>query len=256
MDKLERFIAENKDKLDVHQPKKLDFDQFDELLNDDLEMFIRSNRPLMDTEEPPQKIWDAVKEEIEEHELEESVRNQKDEFDVFQPPENMWKKLENEMSLLEEPKQTKEVKMVPLHKVIKWGSSIAAVLILGLGLLFYQLNQPSITFDEPTQSIANAHPELQNAEQYYFSLISLKQKELHRFIIKDEILQSDFEEELSELSASYLQMKEELDETQETEVVIKMMLQNLRLRLNLLDKQLEILETYKNQKKKDESIDI
>ena len=87
--------------------------------------------------------------------------------------------------------------------------------------------------------------------EYYYQMVI--HEKLEKIKAYDEALseriKKDFFQELSTLDAAYQTMKRELVESQSNEQVISAMIHNLQLRIDVLNKQLEILNEIEEQSK-------
>jgi hypothetical protein len=186
--------------------------------------------------------------------LEEFVSENREAFDVFEPRPELWQEICQEL-----PKAKKET-----TKVIKFnfGDSfsfsgdlvfmrVAATIVLLLGcaltLILTKQNGPSTTntlaaaTEAPLNRIA---PEMVEVEAYYTSQIEARKSQLSEYDLKALGLDKDQEidQELERLNNSYLQLKKELYTTPNTDKVMDAMIQNLQLRIRVLNRQLEILQ--------------
>lgn len=187
--------------------------------------------------------------------LEEFVSENREAFDVFEPRPELWQEICHEL-----PKAKKET-----TRVIKFnfGDSFslsgnlvfmrvaaAVVLLLGcaLTLVLMKQNAPdtnntlaAATEQAPLNRIA---PELVEVEAYYASQIEAKKSQLSAYDLKVLGLDKDQEidQELERLNTSYQQLKKELYTTPNTDKVMDAMIQNLQIRIRVLNRQLEILQ--------------
>ncbi len=186
--------------------------------------------------------------------LEEFVSENREAFDVFEPRPELWQEICQEL-----PKTKKET-----TKVIKFnfGDSFsfsgdlvfmrvaaAVVLLLGCALTFILTKQNvpntantlAAATEVPLNRIA---PEMVEVEAYYTSQIEAKKNQLSEYDLKVLGLDKDQEidQELERLNNSYLQLKKELYTTPNTDKVMDAMIQNLQLRIRVLNRQLEILQ--------------
>ncbi|QCR25094.1 hypothetical protein [Pontibacter sp. SGAir0037] len=188
-----------------------------------------------------------------EDKLKKFVNEHRDEFDMFEPSPALWQTISQEL-----PKPKKEAKVISIN----FGESAsfkanfmfmriaAAVLLLlgcGITLLVVKRNVPSATgtlavVGQP--SLQRIAPELVEVEAYYTSQINSKKKELGEYDLKVLGLddQQEIDQELQRLDNSYKQLKEELYKTPNTEKVMGAMIQNLQIRIEVLNRQLEVLQ--------------
>ena len=175
--------------------------------------------------------------------LEKYIRENKDKLDTGVPSDAVWESIEKE---LEEDVPRKIFNLSNLWKV-------AAVFFFGLSLyLLSQMNQPN-----DVTSIQVAHTvdaEFLETENFYASQISTKRSLLVKSSSTSPELVKDFTNDINKLDSIYQTLKEEL-KSGNTEALQNALIQNLQLRMELLNQQLIILENVKNTNK-NENISI
>lgn len=192
--------------------------------------------------------------------LEEFVNEHRDEFDVFEPRPDLWQNICQEI-----PAPRKEAKVIN----IKFGERasfsadflfmrIAATVVLllgcGLTLLLMKQNTPdasNMVAASQQQVISNISPEIVEVEAYYVSQIEEMKGELSEYDKKVLGLgeQKEIDRELARLDSSYLQLKKQLYTTPNTEEIVEAMVQNLQIRIEVLNRQLEVLQSIKKMEK-------
>ncbi len=137
----------------------------------------------------------------------------------------------------------------------------AALVLLSIGLFTYQkygkesVGEPSIVEKNPNLeeqkgiSLGDLSPDLKKVESYYTANINL---ELSRLEISEEneALINSFMEQLEALNTEYKNLNNELNEIGPNDQTISALIQNLQLRLQLLQKlkkKLNELKTSKNE---------
>jgi hypothetical protein len=181
---------------------------------DNIEKFITQNREAFDSEEPDMKVWAAIQKGM---------------------------------------KQGKSVRMVPMYRLWQVAASIILLLGTGIGWLIYENKQLQKNAALPlsvnaafTVTLDQIAPELAEAEDFYTRQIQLKSTELSRYDLKKLGLAKDYETELKKLNEAYDELKNDFYKTG-SERVVEAMIQNLQYRMELLNKQLEILEKVQKQ---------
>lgn len=97
--------------------------------------------------------------------------------------------------------------------------------------------------------------EFEQAEDYYVKLINVKKQEIKEKLTPEE--QAQFLSDIDQLDSMYLELKQTYQTNASNDRVVDAMISNLQLRLNILNKQLEILENIKDQSNEsDQSIEI
>lgn len=192
--------------------------------------------------------------------LEEFVSEHRDEFDVFEPRPDLWQNICPEI-----PESRKEAKVIN----IKFGErasfsadflfmriAAAVVLLLGCGLTLFLMKQnapdaSTMMAASQQQVIGNIAPEIVEVEAYYVSEIEEMKGELSEYDKKILGLsgQKEIDRELARLDSSYMQLKKQLYTTPNTEEIVEAMVQNLQIRIEVLNRQLEVLQSIKKMEK-------
>ncbi|MCC9165913.1 hypothetical protein [Pontibacter harenae] len=184
------------------------------------------------------------------------VNEHRDEFDVFEPRQELWQEICQEI-----PPLRKEVKVISFNygERLKFSADFmfmriaaAALLLLGCGLTFLAAKKSSSGSDG-AMAVATATeapalntiaPEMIEVEAYYTSQINSKKSQLSNYDVKvlglDE--QQSIDRELMRLDSTYGQLKKQLYTTPNKDLVIDAMIQNLQIRIEVLNRQLEVLQ--------------
>ena len=168
--------------------------------------------------------------------LEKFIMENRSAFDEDTPSENAWNQIDSEL-------KEKGTKWVSLWKV--------AAVIFMVSTLYLIVDRNTNAIEEgPVLT-----EEFNQAENYYINLISEK-----RQIIAEQLTPEQNEQflvEIDQLDELYLELKKTYQTNASNDRVMDAMINNLQLRLEILDKQLEILQKIKNQNnEKDSSIEI
>lgn len=175
--------------------------------------------------------------------LEKYIRENKDKLDTGVPRDAVWDSIEKE---LEEDVPKKIFNLTNLWKV-------AAVFFFGLSI--YLLSQMNQTADVMSNQVAETlDAEFLETENFYASQISTKRSLLMENGTNNPELVKDFTSDINKLGSIYQTLKEELN-SDNTEALQNALIQNLQLRMELLNQQLMILENVKNTNK-NENISI
>ncbi|MEM6735046.1 MAG: hypothetical protein AAGC64_06980 [Bacteroidota bacterium] len=153
-------------------------------------------------------------------------------FDEAEPSNELWHKIEKKLR-----------KKKPGFR-LTWKAAAVLFLISTIALLINQIN------------IDSKGPELSqefvDAEDYYVSMINQRKE----FIKKE--LTPEYEEvfllEINQLDSMYKELKKTYQTNSSSERVVNAMISNLQLRLDILNRQLEILENIKEKTDETESI--
>ena len=189
--------------------------------------------------------------------LDDFIRNNREQFDTDEPAPQVWKNLEKQLS----PASKKG--MVIRMNFLRWSAAAAVLVLAALGV-FYLFNKPNIpppvakTNPAVTQpandkgsnnDILNDINPVYAKEVYHLSqLIELKQSELKQIEKDQPQLYKQFVTDITRLDSSYNALKKELPDNPNREQLLEAMIQNLKLQTELLNQQLQIIQTIKQSK--------
>ncbi|MBN3034617.1 MAG: hypothetical protein JW861_03465 [Bacteroidales bacterium] len=169
-------------------------------------------------------------------ELERFILQNRDEFDSEEPDPSVWMRIEQ--------------KTRPAVR-IRWGSILwkaAAVIVIFAGsYLFFDLTHRSDVTEGPAQEIPvpEEFRELMEADGYYSARIAGMKEEIIRVSGNDEQILSEINIDLGELDTVFEELKRDLRENGDNKEVIRAMIQNYRIKLQILE---EILLQINRQK--------
>jgi hypothetical protein len=184
--------------------------------------------------------------------LERFIRQNRRDFDQDQPPAELWSKIETTLPA------KKNDKLFTLRDIYKW-SAAAALLVIALTSLYFLVirknSHETADIDtqpmkvSPVENIAIA-PEDEAAIKEAYHSIGEKQKELQALTADQPGLYQQFLEDLKALDSSYQALKVQAQGSPNRDVLIRAMIQNLRLQAELLSRQLTITNQLNNNEKK------
>ncbi len=167
--------------------------------------------------------------------LEQFIRDHRNEFDSADPPPGIWDAISRHLNHAGPENR-------PNHWLWIWKA--AAILFFGLSAyLLIQINgneRSDITWE---QQIA----EFENAEQYYNNLIQVKRQELTTYLDEKSPFYYDFRQDISELDSMYILLKHDF-EINSNNLVMDALIRNLQLRIEIMDRQLQIIQKVKQAK--------
>ncbi|MEM9341380.1 MAG: hypothetical protein AAGA66_21805 [Bacteroidota bacterium] len=159
--------------------------------------------------------------------LEKFIFQKREAFDDEIPSEKVWSGINNELK-----KQT---------SFFQYGWKVAAVLFL-ISTLYLLADKYAFTEQEgPTFSL-----EFTQAEDYYTRLISEKRTEIEQKLTPEQ--HKEFLAEIDLLDELYVELKQTYQTNAASDRLLDAMINNLQLRLSIINKQLTILENIKEQK--------
>jgi len=180
--------------------------------------------------------------------LERFVRDNREDFDSYEPSKALWKKIEAEVTQQQPKGKRLNGKIVRFGRM-QWSMSIAAgialLLTVGYGVMTYMQLPNEIT----GLSLPPAYRSAYGKELVQFtSLIEQKREELKAMESEDPKLYHQFDAELQALDKSYQSLKSELPQNPNPEDLLKAMVQNLNMQIDLLNQQLQIIQKIKEVK--------
>ncbi|WP_266369005.1 hypothetical protein [Tellurirhabdus rosea] len=179
--------------------------------------------------------------------LERFVRDNREDFDTFEPRADLWDSIAQELGHQPERRWAGSVWVNNTfgNRRRMWQIAASVSVIVGLagGFLYFN-NQYGVTRQPDVVAAAPAH-----AREFvqYTRLIDEKRAELKTLTASNPVLYQEFSTELNQLEASYKNLRKELPENPNQEVLIQAMVQNLQLQIDLLNQQLMIIQRIKQQ---------
>ena len=167
--------------------------------------------------------------------LEKFIMDNREAFDDATPSDQAWSKIDQKLT----------------NKRSTWPTiwKVAALLFMATTIILI-IDKSKSEVQGPVLS-----EEFNQAEDYYVSLINQKRQS-----IKDQLTpeqQEQFLVEIDQLDSMYVELKKTYQTNASNDRVMDAMINNLQLRLDILNKQLDILENIKNQNNEsDISIEI
>lgn len=171
-------------------------------------------------------------------ELEKYIANHREEFDDAAPNDALWHKISTEI-------RKPQPKRRWLSDSKAWQAAAVVLLLTTSWLAFDKFYGTTPTSEAENSALS----EFREVEEYYMSLVADKRKALEEQAADDPEYKKEFLRELDELDVQYQRLRDNLKFGNQEEVV-NAMIMNLRLRLDILNRQIEILEELN--KKEDE----
>jgi hypothetical protein len=169
--------------------------------------------------------------------LEDFIRNNREEFDIHTPDDKLWKGI----------KPAKKYR-IDREKFFRISYRIAAVLIIFVAsYAFHEFRdtRKAVKLAENDREIYRKIPELKEAEYYYTNLVNKKMEELQPFFSRLPGLEEDVKYDLNELDSIYASLKNDLKDNIANDEVLEAMIQNYRLKIQILE---DLLSEVKQEK--------
>lgn len=178
--------------------------------------------------------------------LEDFIKSHRAEFDDLEPRKDTWAKIQKELQPIEQKKDYAWL----------WKAAAVVFLCISIGLAVERTMQNDIDrVAEVSSAQKSRSAELKEVEGYYTQLISQKRMEIKTVIDKNGLTDVELLQDMEQLDTMYTKLKKDLKRNQNDERLINAMIQNLQLRVEILNKQLKILERI-SKHEEDEKISI
>ncbi|MFP4059823.1 MAG: hypothetical protein ACLFUC_05015 [Bacteroidales bacterium] len=168
--------------------------------------------------------------------LEKYVEQNRDKFQVFDPDPSLWDNIDKNLK--------KKKKSVNLYYLITRAAAVVFIFSLSFMVSEYmhQRKDEKIKIAKTEINI----PELKEAEYYYSSLLQQKMEEISPMLLKDPELKKDINMEINELDSIYNELKKDLHDNIANQEIVEAMIQNYRLKLEILEEILAELKDTNN----------
>ncbi|MCF8360093.1 MAG: hypothetical protein K9H26_15155 [Prolixibacteraceae bacterium] len=159
--------------------------------------------------------------------LEDFMRTNRDDFDSQLPSLDVWDKIESKLAKEERGK----------FKFWKISAAVAAVLVLALvTTIMIKPDDGKVRYADVNDPVMR---NLIETEAYYSKEVSEKMEEIRKCYNIYPNLKMDIENDLNELDNMYRELQKDLNENFYNREVIEAMIQNNRLRLEMVDRVLD-----------------
>lgn len=167
------------------------------------------------------------------------IQQNKEAFDQHEPSPGLWEKIEGQ--------KIKPIRMVSLASVLRVAA--VAVILIGTGIFFLLQEDPTVEVaeepqkEEPVQplSLSQMSAEMAEVEVYYVSQIQDKMQQLSNFEMDPSMLQ-----EIEILQQDFEALRKELGQGADRAKIVEAMIENYRLRIEILELILSELKEHAN----------
>jgi len=185
------------------------------------------------------------------NDLEKFIRKNRNDFDDAKPSGEVWKNIEKTLPV------KKQAKRFTITDIYKW-SAAAAIFFIALTSVYFLFIRKYSHEVPPTVKTGTEKgtPDLVSGMSIEFAAeikqaneaVRNKQEELRSAIASDPVLYHKFQADLNALDSSYKVLREQANQSVNPDVIIKAMIDNLRLQSELLGRQLMIIHEIKTTK--------
>lgn len=189
--------------------------------------------------------------------LENFIKDHRNEFDSIEPREDLWNGvIEKSNNAKQEAPSVK--RRLPISRYIKIVLQVAAAVLIFIASYYYHdyriSNNTNVVADQHSSELYNT---LIEAGYYYNSKIEIEKEKLYSLTVGNTIIRDEIQDELKELDEEFMRLKEDLNDNVDNEEIIAAMIQNYRLKLQILeDMMLQIQDDNNAKKSENETIRI
>jgi hypothetical protein len=163
-------------------------------------------------------------------ELEKHIRDKRETMDIHQPDPSVWDRIETQL-----PRKRR----TPIQQM--WKAAAALIVAVASLTLILRMTGTPGTRENSAQSI------VRETEQYYNSLLASLYSEAEPLLTANPVIRTELEAGMSELDTISMSIREDLKDNVANGEVIEALIRNYRLRIELLEDMLSLM----NEKKPD-----
>ena len=180
--------------------------------------------------------------------LEKFILDNRNEFDSHEPPAGMWDKINQNR---QQEEKVVELKPKPKQwKGILWkAASVVVIFAIGFALSEMRHQDTGQLAQQEEPQAEMQYPELIEAEVYYTSKVNKQLVKIDSYSATYPEMRQQVDYDISELDSLYQELKKDLNENIDNQEVIEAMIQNYRLKVQVLEDILLMLEQMENQSK-------
>lgn len=158
--------------------------------------------------------------------LEQFIKENREELDRYQPSKNVWRKIKTGLKI-------RRIIFPP------WLSAAAAVIIiLGTSVILYSTYQKN----EGYRTGNNLPSALRETEVYYNSLVNSLYTEAKPLLTGQPEIARELSTDMAQLDSIYADIKNDLKDNVANQEVVEALIQNYRIKLQLLEEMLTLLK--------------
>jgi len=173
--------------------------------------------------------------------LEKYILQNREEFDLAEPSPDVWEKIH---------KREGNEKVIKVNWKKHLMRAAAVILIIGTTYFIQEFRYNSENKNVETAQIDEnlIIPELKEVEDYYNTEVNRKMKEISKLANYNSEIQMHLENDMAELDSVYSDLKNDLKENIDNEEVIAAMIQNYKIKMEILEDLLYFLQDKNNDK--------
>ena len=175
--------------------------------------------------------------------LESFIIENRNQFDDLELSADLWKNIDNS-------NRKSKIRKTNWNSVL-WKAASVVIIFVASYFVHSLINEPAqiASVENNTEQLLQNNQEfnkLIEAEAYYVSKINNAQNKLSSYTTEYPKIQDDITNDIIELDSIYSELKNDLNENIANEQVIEAMIQNYRIKLEILEQVLSIIENSNN----------
>ena len=182
------------------------------------------------------------------------IRDNRSEFDSEIPGNQVWERLESSL-----PGQ-KQVRRFSRNELIRWAAAAAIIVAVLTSIYFLYIKnsheQQTVSGDQLTnnpvkglEETGSMNPEYAVLFKQVSASVQTRQEQLKAAANGLPELYQQFEKDLAVLDSSFCSLRQQAVQTPNRDVLIRAMIQNLQLQSELLERQLQVIQEFKQPQK-------
>lgn len=167
--------------------------------------------------------------------LERFVAENRDQFDLCEPDQRLWKGIQSRVS-------RKKALQIGTKGILWRAAAVIVIFTISFLVQEYLHRNNSLSGWKDRSINTDVIPELKEAEIYYTTLVNEKLTEIQPLINDFPDLSNELRNDLAELDSIYSSLKNDLADNIANDEVVEAMIQNYRLKLEILEDLLNFLQ--------------
>jgi len=259
---LEQFLAMNRQAFDLAEPSNSLWTKIDAQLGhnkdcEDIEGFIATRRETFNTAEPNERLWAGIEKALNQRQqgatLEHFIQNNREAFDDSTPSFRVW----NEIDKALHPQQKQRaLSVVTIRRVLSVAASVLLLLAVGAASgIYYMKNQ--VEQAATVASLEEISPEYAEMVRYYDAQIKEKAQQVSLQTSDKTVF-----EDLKAVDKAMAELENELARVPKgaEEEIVANLIKSYQIKLNLLERVLERIQSAKKdstkQNQEDDEVSI
>lgn len=184
---------------------------------------------------------------MESNDLEKFIQQNRDDFDFYEPSSGLWEKIEIKVTETENKTEKSffSVKLLSIQKI----AAVAVIFIVSYFVhdFFHKNNketfnsQIAVIDSVTTDSVPEIIRDFEETQNYYVLEVSNKMIQLEKYIKLYPDLVEELKNEMTSLDEEFESLNGDLDENVNRKEIVEAMIQNYRIKLEILENTISII---------------